>query len=99
MCDQAGKEKTQENRKNRSGSVSEPLLLLYMLFNRFKTFRTDNVFDPAGVLRGHFRINSQTDKPGGEKRVAFVNAVGDLPSRFGQGDISFGGYDNMAAFS
>ena len=34
-----------------------------MLFNRFKAFRTDNVFNPAGIIFRNLWVNTQCCQP------------------------------------
>ena len=60
-----------------------------MLFDRLKTLCADDMLDAAGVLSGCLRIHSEPFQPGGEKRMALIDAVRDLFSGLGQSDVTF----------
>ena len=49
-----------------------------MLFDRFKAFRADHMLDPAGVFGCGLRIHAEPFQPGGEERMALIDAFSDL---------------------
>ena len=70
-----------------------------MLLDSGKTLWTDDMLDTACIGGCSFRINTQTDQPGGQKFMSLINHICNLLSGFGKINISFWSDSDMVLFT
>lgn len=68
-----------------------------MVLNGGKALLTDDMLDPAGVLRGSLSADAQGFQPLGQDPMALIDHFRDLFSRGSQGNVTVFVHADMAA--